>query len=117
MANNAWSVLVGVDFDTKQIQSKLDESFKNIKNVKLKFDDSDLEDINLTFNVANQLFRDSIELINSLTSEVFKLDSALTEFKKVSDLSGESLDNYVSKLSLMGTEVARTGSEMIEAAT
>lgn len=29
--------------------------------------------------------------------------------KKVSDLSGSSLDNYVAKLSEMGTVVARTG--------
>ena len=37
--------------------------------------------------------------------------------KKVSDLSGETLDNYVDKLSIMGSEVARTTSEMIEGAT
>lgn len=37
--------------------------------------------------------------------------------KKVSDLSGDSLNEYVSRLSDMGNEVARTGSEMVEAST
>lgn len=114
MANSAWNILVGVDFDTTQIKNKLNTA---LGNTKIKFDTSDLEDANLTFNVANQLFRESIDLISSLTTEVYELDSSLTEFKKVSDLSGKSLDNYVSKLSAMGTEVARTGSEMVEAAT
>ena len=74
MANSAWNILVGVDFDTDQIKKKLNDSVK-----KIKLDVSDLNDANLTFNVANQLFRDSIELIGSLTNEVYELDSALTE--------------------------------------
>ena len=36
-------------------------------------------------------------------------DDSLTEFKKVSDLSGQALDDYTSKLSDMSAEVARTG--------
>jgi len=35
----------------------------------------------------------------------------------VSDLAGGSLDAYVDKLTQMGLEVGRTGSEMVEAAT
>ena len=116
MANSAWSILVGVDFDIGQIQKKLNQSLQNI-NKKIKLDTSDIDEANLTFNVANQLFRDSIEIIGSLVNEIYELDSALTEFKKVSDLSGETLDNYVDKLSIMGSEVARTTSEMIEGAT
>ena len=116
MANSAWNVLVGVDFDTTNIKTKLKNQLKDY-NQKIKLDVSDLDDVNLTFNVANQLFRDSIELISSLTNEVYELDTALTEFKKVSDLSGSALDAYVDKLSTMGSEVARTASEMVESAT
>lgn len=47
---------------------------------------------------------------------IIDFDSALTEFKKVSDLSGDSLNNYVQELGQVGTEVARTRSEMIELA-
>ena len=39
---------------------------------------------------------------------VFDFDASLTEFKKVSDLSGDSLDEYTEKLGKMGEEVART---------
>lgn len=116
MANSAWSILVGVDFDTSNIKTKLQKNLKDYKQ-KINLDVSDLDDVNLTFNVANQLFRDSIELIGSLTNEVYKLDGALTEFRKVSDLSGTALDDYVDKLSTMGSEVARTASEMVESAT
>ena len=116
MANSAWNVLVGVDFDTTNIKTKLKNQLKDY-NQKIKLDVSDLDDVNLTFNVANQLFRDSIELISSLTNEVYELDGALTEFKKVSDLSGTALDDYVDKLSTMGSKVARTASEMVESVT
>ena len=45
-----------------------------------------------------------------------EFDDALTEFKKVSDLSGESLDNYTKKLGELGTELGRTRTEMISSA-
>lgn len=71
----------------------------------------------LSFQAANEIFQTSIELIGGMVEQVFTLDDALTEFKKVSDLSGSSLDNYVDELSEMGATVARTGSEMVEAST
>ena len=37
------------------------------------------------------------------------LDTAQTEFKKVSDLTGAALDSYTQKLANMGKEVGRTG--------
>ena len=124
MASN-YSVLVGVELDTKNVQKQLDNNLKNLKvdldadkAVKSMNDLTDsAENALLTFQVANEVFRTSVEIIGSMVDQVFELDTALTEFKKVSDLSGSSLDNYVSKLSAMGTEVARTGSEMVEAAT
>lgn len=44
-------------------------------------------------------------------------DDALTEFKKVSDLSGNSLNEYTQQLGELGESVARTRIEMVEAAT
>lgn len=44
---------------------------------------------------------------------VKEFDDAVTEFKKVSDLSGESLDDYTQKLGELGQTVARTRSEMV----
>lgn len=39
---------------------------------------------------------------------VKEFDDALTDFKKVSDLSGESLENYTKKLGELGAELGRT---------
>lgn len=48
---------------------------------------------------------------------VKNMDSVMTDFRKVSDLSGESLQRYISDLSDLGTTVGRTGSEMLASAT
>ena len=46
-----------------------------------------------------------------------EFDSALIEFRKVSDLAGESLTNYVAKLAQMGEITGSTMQAMVEAAT
>ena len=56
-------------------------------------------------------------VITEAIASVKELDSVLTEFKKVSDLSGSSLDEYVDKLTDLGNTVGRTTSEMIQGAT
>lgn len=76
-----------------------------------------MRDAELSFQAANEVFQTTIDIMSSMVDQVFELDTALTEFKKVSDLSGDSLDSYVDKLSEMGNSVGRTGSEMVDAAT
>ena len=44
-------------------------------------------------------------------------DNAMTDFKKVSDLNGESLNDYTDKLAKLGETVARTRTEMVQNAT
>ena len=44
-------------------------------------------------------------------------DNALIEFRKVSDLAGESLTNYVAKLAKMGEATGSTMTAMVEAST
>lgn len=48
---------------------------------------------------------------------LWEFDEALTEFKKVSDVSGDALTEYTNKLGQMGEEVARTKTEMVAAST
>ena len=50
-------------------------------------------------------------------SAIKEFDDSLTNFKKVSDLSGDSLTQYTVKLGELGAEVARTRTEMVENAT
>mgnify|MGYP001308055645 CR=1 FL=1 len=55
--------------------------------------------------------------VTNAVSIVKDFDDALTEFKKVSDLSGDSLNEYTQQLGELGESVARTRIEMVEAAT
>ena len=55
--------------------------------------------------------------MSNMAAQTAELDKAITEFKKVSDLTGESLSRYVDKLGDLGQLTARTKSEMVEAAT
>lgn len=48
---------------------------------------------------------------------VKNMDDVMTEFNKVSDMSGESLSRYTDELTEMGESVARTGAEMLASST
>lgn len=126
--NSNFSILVDVDFDTKQVQSQLQKATRKlsidvdsgqVRNAAtdVKNLGSAMEDTSLTFNAANEIFRTTLDVITSMVDQVYAMDSALTEFKKVSDLSGQSLQQYTDYLAELGMTAGRTGSEMIEAAT
>lgn len=55
--------------------------------------------------------------IGSMITQTFELDSALVEFKKVSDLSKQGLEEYTKQAYEAGEVTAKTGVEMIDAAT
>ena len=110
-----YSILVDVDFSTSQIQQKLRQAAQNAK-INFDVDSGSIdqaakaaENLGLTFQEANLIMSRSLDIITSMVDEVYALDSSLTEFKKVSDLSGASLENYTNKLSEIGKTVARTG--------
>ena len=123
--NANYSVLVDVELDTSSIQKQLQNATKKLKvNVDAQGAIKDIEDLgsamddtSLSFNAANEVFRTTIDVITSIVDQVYELDGALTEFRKVSDLSGQSLEEYTDYLSQLGSTVGRTTSEMVEAAT
>lgn len=112
MATN-YSILVGVELQTKQIEQQLSGIGKKAKididTSSVRQASQDINDLALDFNAANDVFSKTIKIIGSLADQVLELDNALTEYKKVSDLSGTALDNYVDKLSKVGLTVGRTG--------
>lgn len=57
------------------------------------------------------------QLITDAKDAVLEFDKAMTEFSKVSDLSGVEMDAYNSRLNALGREVGRTGTNMLEAST
>ena len=96
-----------IPLDTSSIKSgkkDIDDAVQSTKNL------NDVgQDLELTFNVANEVFNKFTSVIKDMVGQVYELDSALTEFKKVSDLNGQALDEYADKLSKIGQTVGRTG--------
>lgn len=89
---------------SKTITEKTKESTDAIKEQA-----DEVEKLGLTYQQANAIMSKSIDIIGMMVESVFELDDAMTSLKKVSDLSGQSLDDYVDKLTQMGLEVGRTG--------
>ena len=125
MATN-YSVIVGAELDLKKIKEQLKEVSSNGVDLKVhgaaqgkkEIDDVTKstrqlneagQDLELTFNVAHEVFSKFLSVVKDMAGQVYELDAALTEFKKVSDLSGSALDDYVDKLSQLGQAVGRTG--------
>lgn len=118
MASN-YSILV----DTKLNVASLKQQLASQK-LTLNVDDTNAKklvetgrEIGLTYQQANVIFHMCVDSLSSMVDEVYELDHALTEFKKVSTLRGSALDTFVSSLSEAGSSVARTTSQMVEAAT
>lgn len=127
--NTSWNIGVGIEIktSTSEIQKKLNEAAKNVNiNIKAKgakeasdgISDlsknmnkasSSAKNFELTYQAANMIMEKSVDIIRSMVSEVYTMNAAQVELAKVTDLSGESMDEYVSKLTDMGAEVAKTG--------
>ena len=125
MASN-YSIIVDAELDLKKIKEQLKEVSSNGIDLKVhgaaqgkkEIDDVTKstrqlneagQDLELTFNVAHEVFSKFLSVVKDMAGQVYELDAALTEFKKVSDLSGSALDDYVDKLSQLGQAVGRTG--------
>lgn len=71
----------------------------------------------MLFGAATNIINGVSQSAKAMVGSVFELDASLTELKKVSDLSGSSLDQFTDKAYDLGAEVARTGTEVIDAST
>lgn len=126
-SNNDYSILAKVVLDLNNIQSQLNNAAKNvtfkvdgkgIRSVTAELDtmstatqqaSKHAEDLGLTYQQARLIMDKCVDTISSMVEQVYTLNSAMTEFKKVSDLRGSGLEDYVQSLSEMGKTVARTG--------
>lgn len=57
------------------------------------------------------------QTVKDMVSQVKTLDDSLTELRKVSDLTGASLDSFVDRAFALGSQIGRTGQEVIDATT
>ena len=126
-SNTDYSLLAKVVLDLNNIQSQLNNAAKKvtfkvdgkgIRSVTAELDtmstatqqaSKHAEDLGLTYQQARLIMDKCVDTISSMVEQVYTLNSAMTEFKKVSDLRGSGLEDYVQSLSEMGKTVARTG--------
>lgn len=117
MASSAWKIKVGVDLDTSEIDAKLGQY--DGKKIKMDVDvggqkeakkaSDTIKDAGLSYQQYRLILDKAVDAVKSMTGQTLKLNDAQTEFKKVSDLSGEALNNYTQKLAKMGKQVGRSG--------
>lgn len=69
------------------------------------------------YSIANTLIYGSINAMKDMVANVRELDKAQVELKKVTDLSGRSLEKYTEQAYKMSGAVAKTGTEIIQAST
>lgn len=115
---------VGIDVDT----SKLNSALSGLKGLKVGFDDtsssadktsqsigdiftkvSKFGGVTLVINELRQSLMDGVDAVK-------ELDAAVTEYKKVSDLTDEGMKQYIEDAREMGLEVGRTATEAMQAA-
>lgn len=106
----------------KQVGEEVQKTTKHIKNQAFATDNwaynwSKAMQSFLTYNTVTQFFNTIMNGIRDMIEEVKDLDASLTELQKVTDLEGESLSKFVSDAYEAGKTVAKTGTEMIDAAT
>lgn len=97
--SNNYSILVDVELQTSTIKKQLDDALKEAK-LKINSDDAksasdDLkklkdasdqaagsaDDLSLSYQAANAILRQSIDIIASMVDQVYSLDTALTELE------------------------------------
>lgn len=125
MAQSNYSIIADVELELKKAKQQLDEFKKNnklnldvnvnggnkIKDLGSQTDslNNSTKEVTLTYQQFRQVLDSVVEVAGKMYEQVKTLDSAVTEYSKVTELSGDALDQYVSKLSAMGKEVGRTG--------
>lgn len=67
--------------------------------------------------VMSKVIQTFTKALNDSIQIIKEYDTALTEMKKVTDLSANSIDEYSQRLGKIGAEVGRTTTEMVEAST
>lgn len=101
--------------EVKRSQEELNQTAKSSKSIFEDFTDTFMK--MAKFNTINLIYDQIVESMSKAVEITKEYNEVLTEFTKVSDLSGESLQNYTEKLGILGLDVARTTSEMIDNAT
>lgn len=138
-SSNNYHILVKAILDESNLQGQINKAASKLKGVKIGNTGADsatsgFNKMNKAINETSQSMGDIIakttkwqigtQVIDSVynafrngVSAVFELDAAMTELRKVSDLTGDELQQFGDKALQVGERVARTATQVIEAAT
>ena len=102
---------VSKGLEIKLDHRQVDDTAKSMSNLgdKVKDTDDAVADAALTWQQYREMLDTAVDVMKDFAAQTYEVDSAITELKKVTDLQGNSLDSYVSKLTQAGKQVARTG--------
>ena len=121
MATSNFSVLVDLVPDVSSLKQKLKNQkieintkvtgTEQVQNLNTAVQDTNrsVEEATITWQQYREVLNLATRAIEAFVGQTMEMDEALTEFKKVSTLSGNELDRYVDKLAQAGKQVARTG--------
>ena len=121
MATSNFSVLVDLVPDVSSLKQKLKNQkieintkvtgTEQVQNLNTAVQDTNksVEEATITWQQYREVLNLATRAIEAFVGQTMEMDEALTEFKKVSTLSGNDLDRYVDKLAQAGKQVARTG--------
>ena len=109
-----YTITVGTTLDMSGIQKALRSQQYHLKvqadgTKDVERLNSASQDLAVTYQQLQQVFSATMEIMSKMSDQVFELDRSTTEFRKVSELSGAALDDYVDKIADLGREVGRTG--------
>ena len=109
-----YTITVGTTLDMSGIQKALRSQQYHLKvqadgTKDVEHLNSASQDLAVTYQQLQQVFSATMEIMSKMSDQVFELDESITEFRKVSELSGAALDDYVDKIADLGKEVGRTG--------
>lgn len=114
-AGNAYQEIKKLDGANKTLNTTFIQTAKGAETLgeRLEGAGRKLQSINGVF----QAVKNAVYTFGQVMQPLLEFEDSLTEFKKVSDLSGEALDEYTKKLGQMGQEVGKSRAEMVDAAT
>lgn len=114
-AGNAYLEMRKLDSEGNTLSTTFTRTASGAQTLGEKFESMGrkLQSINGVF----QAVKNAAVTFEQALQPLLDFEDSLTEFKKVSDLSGEALDEYTKKLGQMGQEVGKSRAEMVDAAT
>ncbi len=71
----------------------------------------------LTYFTFYDVIRLGQRAIKEMVGTIYELDNALVELRKVSDLTGNSLNSFVNDAYRLGSQISKSGKEVIQAST